>query len=220
MTSRIVVALAGLLLLGSVQASDRIMPGLTAKWIAKDMVINGVPASMQSIEGRVRLDDVLRYYRNAWEGRLDERVEGNWRVLATRDRRQFVSLRLRSGGPGVEGVLTVSLDPSLATPNVASELLVPAGLVRLAHQSFRDPGVDGENLTLMSHRSVAYERQAFESLYRSDGWSSIENRATQSVYDGRVMQFLRGKQQVRVVLYRDPALANGNTLILVSSQRQ
>ena len=71
----------------------------------------------------------------------------------------------------------------------------------------------------MSPRSVAYERQAFASLYATDGWTVAEDRPTQTVTDGQIMQFLRGKEQVRIVLYRDPDLASGRTLILVTSHR-
>ena len=212
-----VAILAGLLLIVPAKADDRIMPGLTAQWIARDMEINGLPASMQTITGNRSLDEVLRYYRRAWSGAIDERQEGPWTVIATRQGDQFISLRLQGFGRSVRGVLTVSLDPEKATPNSKSELGIPPNLQKLGHQIFRDRGSRGENLTLMSRRSVPYERQAFASLYENDGWTKIEDRTTQSVHDGHVMTFLHGKKQVRVVLYRDPDLADGSTLILVTA---
>ena len=140
-------------------------------------------------------------------------------MLATRRHDRFASLRIRARGAGVEGVLTTSHDPANARPNLDSSLLVPPGLTPLARQNFRDSGSQGENLTLMSPRSVAYERQAFATLYEAEGWTRAEDRATQTVPDGQVMQFLRGKEQVRIVLYRDPDLAAGRTLVLVTSHR-
>lgn len=193
------------------------MPGLSAQWIAQDLTINGLPASIRSVQGRLPLAEVLRYYRQHWAGRIDERVEGEWHVLATRHRDRFVSLRLRESGNGVQGVLTDSRDPASAVPKLDSTLSVPPGLVRLSHQVFRDGPARGENLTLMSSRSVAYERQAFDALYRGEGWVRIEDRAARSVTDAHVLQFLRGKQNARIVLYRDPALADGNTLILLTA---
>lgn len=192
------------------------MPGLSAQWIARDMTLNGVPASMQALSGSVSLSEVLRYYRSTWRGALDERVEGEWHVLATRQRDRFASLRLRPVGLGVEGVLTVSLDPGRAAPSLESSILVPPGLVRLAHQEFRDGAERGENLTLMSSRSVAYERQAFVSAYRGEGWTLIEDRKAGSVTDGHIIQFVQGKRSLRVVLYREATLAEGRTLVLVT----
>jgi len=214
-----VALLLGLMPAAPSWADDWVMPGLTTQWIARDMDINGVPASMRTVRGNRTLDEVLRYYRQQWAGAIDERTEGDWHVVATRQRKQFVSLRLRQSGMGVHGVLTTSLDPGMASPGLRSKLPVPPGLTRLAHQAFRDGGTRGENLTLMSSRSVAWERQAFAALYRSDGWIRVEDRVTRAVRNGHVLQFLRGKQQVRIVLYRDPELADGNTLILVTAHR-
>jgi len=215
----IILVLIGFVLAGPAWAEEWVMPGLTTQWISRDMVLNGVPASMRTVNGDQSLAEVLKYYRQQWAGAIDERTEGEWRVLSTLQRNQFVSLRLRESGTGVRGVLTTSLDPAAASPSLNSTLAIPAGLTRFAHQSFRDQGSSGENLTLMSPRSVAYERQAFASIYRSDGWTLGEDRATRAATDGHVMQFLRDKEQVRVVLYRDPALANGQTLILVTAHR-
>ena len=208
-----------LLLSGTVFADDWLMPGLTAQWIAKDMTMNGVPASIREVRGQRPLDEVLTYYRRHWAGRIDERRDGDWHTLATMHGDRFASLRLRDTGSGVHGTLTVSLDPALAAADLSTRVPIPPGLTRLASQTFEDRGSSGENLTLMSPRDIAYERQAFASLYSGDGWTRTEDRAMRSVTEGHVLQFLHGKDQVRVVLYRDPALARGRTLILVSAHR-
>lgn len=214
-------AALGLLLLActAARAEQLIMPGLSAQWVAEDMTLNGIPASMRTVAGSMPLVDVLRYYRRLWAGELQERIEGEWRVLAIRQRDRFITLRLQSAGVGVEGVLTVSADPSSHQASLDSDFPVPRGLTRLAHQSFRDGSLYGENLTLMSGRSVAYERQAFDALLRGQGWTLAEDRVATTVPDAHVMHFVRAKQQARVFIYRDPELANGNALILVTWQR-
>ena len=219
MTKTCLIVTALLLVSTQSAANEWVMPGLTTQWIARDMDLNGLPASMRAISGQRPLSDVLRYYRDEWSGAIDERQMGEWHVLSTRQRDRFASLRIRARGGGVEGVLTTSVDPAVALPDLSSRLPVPPGLKPLARQRFRDSGSQGENLTLMSPRSVAYERQAFASLYATDGWTVAEDRPTQTVPDGQIMQFLRGKEQVRIVLYRDPDLAAGRTLILVTSHR-
>lgn len=214
------IALTALALLATVPAwADDLMPGLSAQWIARDMELNGVPASMRSVSGSLPLVEVLRHYRRQWDGALLERRQGEWHVLATRRHGRFLSLRVRGTDTGVDGVLTDSLDPGSASPSLESTLPVPPGLERLAHQTFRDHGSRGENLTLMSRRSVAFERQAFLSLYENDGWVRAADRATLAVPDGHVLELLRGKEQLRIVLYRDPGLAQGRTLILVTAHR-
>ena len=218
--SRVICLLMLTCLVPQAIAGDTLMPGLSAQWIARDMTINGVPTDMRSVRGTVALDRLLQYYRREWAGELDERVEGDWHVLATRQRGRFISLRVRSAGNGVDGILTSSIDPAEATPSLASRLPVPSSLERLAHQAFRDGGARGENLTLAGSRSVAFERQAFDSLYRSQGWLRVEDRTTRTVADGHILQFVRGKESVRIVLYRDPALLDGRTLILVTAHSQ
>lgn len=222
-TCHVIALLLGLLSIAPLKAmaaaADWAMPGLATQWIARDMELNGVPATMRTVRSHRPLAEILRYYRRQWAGAIDERIEGEWHVLATRQRKQFVTLRLRQSGTQVHGVLTVSLDPGVASPSLKSTIPVPPGIERLAHQAFRDEGARGENLTLMSRRSVSYERQSFAALYQNGGWTRIEDRATRTVPDGHVLQFLRGKEQIRIVLYRDPDLANGRTLILVSAHR-
>lgn len=212
------IALVLLALMSPLSAADDwLMPGLSSQWIARDMDLNGVPTAMRAISGPQSLGDVLAYYRRNWAGAVDERKQGEWIVLATRQRDQFASLRVRRHGSGVQGVFTTSVDPKLTTPSLESRLPVPHGLIRLSHQAFRDDGSRGENLTLMSPRSVAYERQALVSLYANEGWIIAEDRTTRTVPDGHVLQLLRGKEQIRAVLYRDPALAQGRTLILITA---
>jgi len=222
-TVRFIVACAlvafALLLVSPTWADEWVMPGLDTQWIARDMELNGVPTSMRSVLGEQGLDEVLGFYRREWRDALDERIDGDWHVLATRQRGQFVSLRIRQAGAGVQGILTASADFAMVEPNLDSALPIPHGLTRLGHQAFRDQGSTGENLTLMSPRSVSHERQAFQSLYQRDGWVLTEDRGTQSVRNGHVLQFVRGKDQARIVFYRDPQLANGRTLILVTAHR-
>ena len=69
---------------------------------------------------------------------------GEWHVLSTRQRDRFASLRIRAHGGGVEGVLTTSVDPADALPDLSSRLPVPPGLKPLARQRFRDSGSQGE----------------------------------------------------------------------------
>ena len=219
MIRRIALIALALISTAPAAADEWLMPGLTAQWIARDMDLNGVPASMRTVRGDKPLAEVLSYYRRLWAGDVHERRQGEWHVLATRQHERFTSLRIRRSGAGVRGILTTSLDPEVASPNLESTLPVPHGLQSLSHQTFRDHGSRGENLTLMSSRSVAYERQAFVSLYEGDNWRRAEDRGTRTVPDGHVLQFLRGKEQVRVVLYRDPDLSDGRTLILVTAHR-
>ena len=215
-----IIALLVIVLLAAPALADPLMPGLSAQWIARDMTINGVPTSIRSVHGDLKPEDVLRYYRKEWAGRLDERVEGEWRVLATRHRDRFISLRLRSTSNSVQGILTDSLDPAKATPSLASPLPIPHGLETLSRHTFTDGGIQGENLTLASRRSVAFERQAFASTFRLDGWTRMEDRAAQTVSNGHILNFVRRKESVRIVLYRDPALLDGRTLILVTAYSQ
>lgn len=204
---------------GIARADELIMPGLKAQWIAEDMTLNGLPASMRTLQGDVALVDVLGYYRTLWAGELHERIDGDWRVLATRKRDRFISLRLQSAGVGVRGVMTVSADPTNRMATLDSDFPTPPGLTRLAHQTFRDGSLYGENITLMSRRGVAYESQAFRALLAGAGWTLAEDRAAATVPDAQVMHFVRAKQQARVFIYRDAELANGKALILVTWQR-
>jgi len=219
MVRRFFVAVAALTVTNTCLAADLVMPGLTTQWIAQDMRLNGLPASMRTVQGDRPLAEVLNYYRRLWSGAIDERRNGEWHVLATRQRNEFISLRLQASAGGVRGVLTVSADPATVAASLDSPLPVPSGITRVSHQAFRDKGSEGENLTLISRRSVAWERQAFVSLYLGEGWAHTEDRVAQSVPDGHVLQFLRGKEQVRVLLYRDPDLADAQTLILVTAHR-
>ena len=59
--TRFRIAVCALLLSSTAFADDWLMPGLTAQWIAKDMTMNGVPASIREVRGQRSLDEVLTY---------------------------------------------------------------------------------------------------------------------------------------------------------------
>ena len=197
--------------------ADDLMPALSARWIAKDMQLNGLPARIRAVHGTVRLADVLDWYRRRWDGAIDEWRDGDWHVVAARRGSEFTSLRLRATPTGIEGVMTVTADPATATTPLQNDIAVPGGLRVVSQQRFRDRGSQGENLTLLSHRSLAFERQAFVALYTGNGWQLQEDRPARSVADGHVLQFSRAKEAVRVVLYRDTELADGRTLALLTA---
>lgn len=209
--------LLGLLAVGSAQATSLVMPELEATWIAQDMTLNGLPVSMRALKGSVPASRVLAYYRKRWGKRLLQRRDRGWHLLAAEEGGKFVSLRLRPVGGGVEGVLTVSPKPDEHVGSVASDFPVPNGLTRLSRQTFNDRGVRGENLTLMSPRSVAFEREAFTSRLLAEGWRVDYERAAASVPNGHIGYFSKARRSATVLVYRDAELGNGNTFIYVST---
>lgn len=196
-----------------------LMPGSKVSWIAQDMQLNGVPVSIRQVDTSAPLNEVVTYYRKAWDSQhpLIQRHEGDETVLAAMQGKRFVSLRLRTEGTATRGLLTVSADPASHHEDLATTLPVPHGAVVVSRQQYRDGQHPAEALTLRADTPVAFNKAEIEGALEVDGWRKDVDTSSTSIADGAVLLFRRGDESMRVIIGSDPSW-NNETLILMVKQ--
>lgn len=198
-----------------------LMPELKGYWVARRMVMNGLPASIRVIRGAINPETVIAHYERSW--RHDKhttlkRREGQWYVISARRSDQFVTLQIRAAGAGSEGLIMVSADPADYTPRFDTAFPLPQSVVVIGRQTYVDGDVEAESITLRSPRSLSSETLAFKDLLAREGWLVTIDRAASSTTGGHMMEFQKGSQHAQIFLARNPA-GGGETLMLITWRR-
>ena len=194
-----------------------LMPKLTGQWVAKRIILNGLPASIFAFSGPVKIDDVVANYETIWRSKSDAVTHRNgvWRILATKHKGHFVTLQVRPDGAGAQGLIVVSGDPAEYANAIQTDFPLPPGLRVVNHQSFIDSGKRAQTITLQSEQLASIERAVFEYELTSSGWTLISAQSAETLRDGYTLEFRKGTQHARIFLANDEAWDN-RTMILIT----
>lgn len=88
-------------------------PRSTVEWVARDLVVDGLPSRIEHFDSELSADEVLTYYRARWarsaRGEARAVSAGGWRGLSTLDGRFQLVVQVRDKTPhGSEGMLSVA----------------------------------------------------------------------------------------------------------------
>ena len=197
--------------------SLKLMPGATATWLAKDMNLNGIPASIQSLRFRDPIDDVVAYYRARFRqsGQVIERPRGEWTVLATRIDKRFVSLQLKADAGATVGIATFTDLPDEDATRYRGALPIPQGVDVLSHQRHNDDGRNAETVTLGAGLSVANLSATIAHAFESEGWVQSLNQPAQTFSDGHVLRFSGPPGVVDITVGYDKKWSDQSLALLV-----
>ena len=200
-------------------ASIELMPGASAIWIAKDISLGGIPASIEAVRHAEPIDRVIDFYRHAWERYAEVQIIGSGaqRIVSTRYRNRFISLQLESGPSGTDGILITSEEPGDDTAPDATLLLPPSAHL-LSQQSHRDAGKLTETLTLHSERDAAMFSADLAIEWQAAGWQTVRDLPATRPDSGRQLTLVRGSERLDAYVARDRKWDNA-TLALVVWQR-
>lgn len=213
------IALTGLsasLATGALQASDvPLMPNTRQAWIAKNIELDGVTASVRSIYHRDPIEQVTAYYEQAWanHGPVHISEDGQQRVIAAQHRDKFVSLQIESGADGTYGVLIIS-DPPIPGTVDEVQLPLPEGFIVLSTQTHRDGSDDAQTITLHSSQSVERVSAELVNQWRTHGWTLLRKTPFKHSANGREVRMKKGNQHIQAYIAQDKRW-NNSTLAFV-----
>lgn len=213
------IALTGLsacLTAGTLQASDvPLMPNTRQAWIAKNIELDGVPASIRSIYHRDAIEQVTAYYQQAWSryGPVHTSKDGQQQIIAAQHRKKFVSLQLESGANGTYGVLIISEPPIPGTVDEV-QLPLPENFIVLNTQTHRDGSDNAQTITLHSNHSVERVSAELVNQWRTHGWTLLRKTPFKHSTGGREVRMRKGKQHLLAYIAQDKRW-NNSTLAFV-----
>ena len=185
------------------------------------MTLNGVPAAIRSLSNAQSPEQVANFYRQSWAepGEIIERKHGDWQILSTKHKGNFVSLHLKPNGLGTEGVLVISTDPQEHLDNAQSSLPIPRSFKVLGRQGHLDGGNHAETITLSSNNSVGVARSELLTSFTSDGWVAVFDQPSREVHSGHTIHLSKARDQIRLFIGSDPEWSE-DTLVLLTWQKQ
>lgn len=184
----------------------------TPKWlkavpVADEMVINGLSSVVHYFKVDRSKDDVLEFYRNAWEVGDDGRTPGYrevradfWHVVSRlEDKRYLLTVQVKSLGPFIStGYLAVGdlkkmkrkNDPGQGVPkmhgsHVANDL------------TSYDPGKKGRTLMVVNDNSMKSNVEYYRNYYKDRSWSQLIDLPQQG---GHVLAYSRSGEEAHFVI--------------------
>jgi hypothetical protein len=178
------------------------------QWIARNMRMNGVPMTLQSIQSRLSPDALFDFYESSTRAQAHAEyrrsVNGEWHLLAISSLRRYVTIQVRPTIAGSEGTVTASTLPSPAGPLQSSEFPRPVTSRIVNLQEYDDAGIQSECISLQSSRSAAIEAWAFSTALTHSGWQIIRRESMRKTVGGIAIEAQRGAQQAMLTLQPDP----------------
>jgi hypothetical protein len=194
------------------------------KWVAPDMMFNGVPLQVKELASREAPRQVLEFYKRSW-GKAqpfyhEYQVDGWDAAIATLRRHCFYAVQLKSdGNGGAYGLLSVSARPeggSLKTPG-AGFPLAPGSKVVNDIDHF-DGGKNGRTLLLINNLATDTNADYYRRVLADEGWMATLDRAVDTPKGAsRVMVLKRGRHETHLSI--TPYGGSGSSVLVTVVDR-
>ena len=173
--------------------------------VATDMLINGVPMSVQELHSGRSPDEVARFYRSDWESRRQrvlETNEGGWRTLATKDGDCFFTVQIKPGpNQGTYALLGVTVLGTVAARARGEGFPKMGGSVVYNDMQSNDSGKNGRTLLLKNTFSAAANAEFYRNTLRADGWVAVTDQTTKTPVGLQMVQvWRRGLAEANLVI--------------------
>lgn len=197
-------------------------PAASVKWVAQDIVHNGVPMKIKSFQSRASSEEVVQFYRQRWgddgEGKFVEQTVGPWKVIGTVKEVYNLTVQVQTGADGSasEGFLGISTLPSVDRPvGPARDFPQLGGSQLISETISHDSGQGANTLIIQNDYSVGANVSFYSSRLPTMGWTQRQNHnASDNSIDGHVLYFERAGKACHIVITRG---TQGNTFVVVNS---
>lgn len=191
-----------------VQAARQEFPA--PKWlenvsVSDQMIINGLPSSVQYFEAFRQLDDLLDYYRQRWQdGRAGkpgyrEMEAAPWHIITKLDGRYLYTVQAQKNGPfGIRGYLAIADLKGAGEKNrTIRDAPMMKGSRVINHSTSIDPGRKGRTLLLANSFSIAGNSEYYRNHYRERGWAKLVDMENEQA---RVLTFKKRGREAHFVI--------------------
>jgi len=180
-------------------------PWMDAVLVSEEMVINGLPSIVYHFEVEQSKEEVLQFYRTAWQDIPDgvkigfrEVETDNWTVISrVEDSRYLLTVQVRatgsftSNGYLAEGDLkNMTSDLSEGIPSLRNSQVVN-------RTTSNDPGQTGVTALVVNEQSIASNSSFYRQYYTERNWSQLMDIAQQG---GQVLAYRKGGTEVHLVI--------------------
>jgi len=191
-----------------------VMSGMQTEWVAKKMIYNGHPMSIQNFKANRNTKDVMRHYQSKWKvkgfGQLKYQHVGNNLTLGYEHRGYSYSVQSHDIPGGSVGSLVVTRDKVFKEPELSFPVQKNVHVVSRSHNL--DLGVHSETITLSSFRSASMNKEWYLSELLRNGWKKQDSLSGQK---NRVLEFQKGKELCQLTFVNKSPVREHRSMILI-----
>jgi hypothetical protein len=176
-----------------------------AAWVARDMVMNGVPMSVLQLDSGSAPALLLAHYRRLWQqgGQVIEYPLEPWQVAATARARCFYTLQVRATPSGSTGLLAVSQPPTAAQAAPSTRFPMPSGSSVLSDIQHRDGIKNGRTVFLRNRLTLDSNASYYRNVLTAQGWTIERERSLNTpLGPSRIFDLARGAELAMLTVRR------------------
>jgi hypothetical protein len=172
--------------------------------VAQHIVFNGLDMHAQTFTSPRSQDDLVEFYRKAWDREVVVNRLGSTQVIGHRDGDYYITVQVSSSGSGSKGnigVVDVGDAPRHFVPGKG--LPAPAGSKVFNDIAYPDDAVPARTVAMRNSLSPAQNTAYFRERLVTDGWK-VSDTGTCGDNDC-VMRYERGDSKLTLLVMREGA---------------
>lgn len=197
-------------------------PDMRIVVVSDHMIYNGVDMSTYEVSSPHPMDEVLRFYREAWNGAVAESTttmgldSTQWNVLAHREGDFLVTVQLRPSKPaGVYGYIAISNVFSGKVHETGRNVVMPAGSTLVNDIVSDDAGRKSRTVVVQNEGSVGFNLDFYRQKLTAEGWTEVVDysKLPQEMGRPQALMLNRGSEQMNLAVTRT---AGTTTVVMVT----
>lgn len=207
----------------SVQAEDLsrmelplfdIMHGMKVEWVAKKMVYNGHPMTIQNFKAHRKAEDIMQHYESRWKvkglGKLKHQVVGDQLTIGFESRGYSYSVQAKDVPGGSQGTLVVTRNKAYQEKSMQLPVHPDAKVVSRIHSV--DDKIRSETLTVSSSHAVALNKHWYRSALSRNGWVG---QSTLSPTNEQVIMYQKGKELCQLTFIDKSPVRDHRSMVMI-----
>lgn len=189
--------------------------GARTSWVATDMNHNGHGMAIKALAVQRPVDEVISFYRAAWEAQGDtpgfvENKVGEWQVISRVTESHNLVVQVKAGSDGTTEGFISSLALVAKPLRRADSIPLPPNAVKVSHTRTADKGKTGYTTIMMTPSSVGAAVGFYKDHLARDGWSLVSDGFLEGSH---VLKFNKHESAYEVAV---SAAEDGTTVILLN----
>jgi hypothetical protein len=197
-------------------------PDMRIVVVSDHMVYNGIDMATYEISSPHPIEEVLRFYRQAWHGVVAEAPmtmgldSEQWTVLSHRENEFLVTLQLHPSKPeGVYGYIAVSNLFRGGRREFGRDVLIPAGSKLIQDIVSDDLGRHCRTVVVQNENSVSFNLDFYRQRLLAEGWTEVTDfsKLPKGMENPQALMMNRGDDELNLAVTRSAGMS---TVVMVT----
>ncbi len=184
--------------------SPPVPAGTRTDEVAQHIVFNGLDMHAQTFTSAQSQDELVEFYRKAWDKEVVVNRLGQAQVIGHRDGDYYITVQVSGSGAGSKGnigIVDVASAPKHFVPGKG--LPAPAGSKVFNDIAYPDDSVPARTVAMRNSLSPAQNTAYFRERLVADGWKASDAGACGG--NDCVMRYERGDSKLTLLVMREGA---------------